>query len=59
MWCSSPDHYTFPLCSNKNKQTKQTNKSCALLSEVRKKPHNTFTSFKKKKAVSIAYYFFW
>lgn len=48
MWCSSPDHYTFPLCSNKNKQTNQTNKPCALLSEVRKKPHNTFTSFKKK-----------
>lgn len=49
MWCSSPDHYTFPLCSNKNKQTKQTNKSCALLSEVRKKTPQHFYFFKKKK----------
>lgn len=48
MWCSSPDHYTIPLCSNKNKQTK-TNKSCALLSEVRKKNPQHFYFFKKIK----------
>lgn len=48
MWCSSPDHYTFPLCSNKNKQTNHVRYSVKCV-----KNPTTLLLLKKKKKSSF------